>query len=87
MAFEVMLIYPLWHVNNCLAQRPSRRMENKDCVQGMREQDFMSLMAVDKKAVDGQLRFILLKGKLGECVVTGDFDTAVLSELIREYCN
>lgn len=46
----------------------------------------MSLMAVDKKAVDGQLRFILLKGELGHCVVTGDFDKAVLSEVIRDYC-
>lgn len=54
--------------------------------QGMKEEDFMSLMAVDKKAIDGQLRFILLKGKLGQCIVTGDFDQAVLSEVIRDYC-
>ena len=56
-------------------------------LQGMTEQDFTSLMAVDKKALDGQLRFILLKGDLGQCVVTGDFDQATLSELIRDYCN
>ena len=56
-------------------------------VQGMKEQDFMSLMAVDKKALDGQLRFILLKGDLGQCIVTGDFDQALLSEVIRDYCN
>ena len=47
----------------------------------------MSLMAVDKKALDGQLRFILLKGDLGQCVVTGDFDQVMLSEVIKEYCN
>lgn len=53
----------------------------------MGEEDFMSLMAVDKKAIDGQLRFILLRGELGQCVVTGDFDRTVLSQVIKDYCN
>lgn len=53
----------------------------------MREEDFMRLMAVDKKAVDGNVRFILLKGDLGQCIVTGDFDKAVLSEVIKNYCS
>ncbi|KAH0969171.1 hypothetical protein GBA52_028983 [Prunus armeniaca] len=31
-------------------------------------------MAVDKKVADGLLRLILLKGPLGNCVFTGDYD-------------
>ncbi|KAK9833984.1 hypothetical protein WJX81_000678 [Elliptochloris bilobata] len=45
---------------------------------GMTKEDFKSIMAVDKKVQDGKLRLILLKGPLGSCVVTGDFDPAAL---------
>ncbi|CAI6011832.1 unnamed protein product [Closterium sp. NIES-65] len=34
------------------------------------KEQFRSLMAVDKKVADGQLRLILLKGSLGDCVFT-----------------
>ena len=47
---------------------------------------FVDLMAVDKKAANGKLRLILLKGALGGCVFTGDFDQAALRETIAEYC-
>lgn len=40
----------------------------------MTVETFQSLMAVDKKAANGKLRLILLKGELGDCVFTGDFD-------------
>ena len=42
----------------------------------MTKADFRNIMAVDKKVQDGRLRLILLKGPLGSCVVTGDFDPA-----------
>ena len=38
----------------------------------MNSEDFMRLMAVDKKVMDGQLRLVLLRG-LGEAVVTSAF--------------
>jgi 3-dehydroquinate synthase len=38
---------------------------------GMTPDDFMSLMAVDKKNVDGQLRLVLMKA-LGDAFVTAD---------------
>ena len=53
----------------------------------MKVQDFLDLMAVDKKAVDGQLRFILLKGDLGNCLVTGDFEKDMLLQTLNLYCN
>ncbi len=49
----------------------------------MRPEDFMRLMAVDKKVLDGQLRLVLLKG-LGEAVVTGDFDRTVLTTTLQK---
>jgi 3-dehydroquinate synthase len=47
---------------------------------------FESLMAVDKKADNGKMRLILLKGPLGGCVFTGDFDADALRATIAAYC-
>jgi 3-dehydroquinate synthase len=52
----------------------------------MTQAKFESLMAVDKKAENGKLRLILLKGPLGGCVFTGDFDAAVLRSTIAQFC-
>ncbi|CAN0114611.1 unnamed protein product [Heterosigma akashiwo] len=46
---------------------------------------FRKYMAVDKKVENGQLRLILLKGALGNCVFTGDFDAAKLDEVLEKY--
>jgi len=42
-------------------------------------------MAVDKKVLDGALRLILLKGALGNSVVTGDFDPEALTATLDEF--
>ncbi|KAA0052950.1 3-dehydroquinate synthase [Cucumis melo var. makuwa] len=47
---------------------------------------FKSIMAVDKKVADGLLRLILLKGPLGNCVFTGDYDRKALDETLRSFC-
>jgi len=46
---------------------------------------FLRLMAGDKKVANGQWRLILLKGGLGNCVFTGDFDEAALIKTIDEF--
>ena len=46
---------------------------------------FMDLMAVDKKASQGKMNFILLKGDLGGCVFTGDFDQTKLRETLESF--
>ena len=43
----------------------------------MNSEQFLELMAVDKKVLDGGLRLVLLKS-IGEAVVTGDFKTDAL---------
>lgn len=51
---------------------------------------FLKLMSVDKKVANGQLRLILLKGELGNCVFTADFDEAAMIKTIDEFvaeCN
>lgn len=51
---------------------------------------FRKLMSVDKKVANGKLRLILLKGDLGNCMFTGDFDEQALTETIEEFvaeCN
>jgi len=42
---------------------------------------FLELMAVDKKAIEGRLRLVLLNA-IGEAVVTADFDPAVLRHVL-----
>lgn len=51
----------------------------------MTKETFLKLMSVDKKVANGQLRLILLKGPLGECVFTGDFDEKAMIETIDEF--
>lgn len=60
-----------------LPTRPPTRV-TKEC--------FKALMAVDKKVADGQLRLILLKGPLGNCVFTGEFDQAALDATLDAFC-
>ncbi|BBB24903.1 3-dehydroquinate synthase [Amphritea japonica] len=51
---------------------------------GMTADEFMSLMAVDKKVIDGQLRLILLRS-LGEAVVTDQFDPQALQQTLNHF--
>jgi 3-dehydroquinate synthase len=46
---------------------------------------FLNLMSVDKKVANGKLRLILLKGPLGNCAFTGDFDRDLMVETIDEF--
>ncbi|XP_021837924.1 3-dehydroquinate synthase, chloroplastic [Spinacia oleracea] len=46
---------------------------------------FKSIMSVDKKVADGVLRLILLKGPLGNCVFTSDYDKEALEETLRAF--
>lgn len=45
--------------------------------------DFIELMAVDKKVLDGQLRLVLLRA-LGEAVVTAEFDSKTLQATLAQ---
>ncbi|KAK9810329.1 hypothetical protein WJX72_008792 [[Myrmecia] bisecta] len=54
---------------------------------GMTAEQFRSIMAVDKKVEQGKLRLILMKGKLGECVITGDFDSACFEATLKAFCH
>jgi 3-dehydroquinate synthase len=48
----------------------------------MNEVQFMNLMAIDKKVVEGELRLVLLKG-IGDAIVTGDYKAELLGETLR----
>jgi len=51
----------------------------------MNREIFLNYMAADKKVANGQLRLILLKGPLGNCVFTGDFDEKAMVSTIDEF--
>lgn len=55
-------------------------------LQGMTKQKFKDLMAVDKKVLDGALRLILLRGPIGNCTFTADFDPAALEATLDSFC-
>jgi 3-dehydroquinate synthase len=48
---------------------------------------FKSFMSVDKKVQDGKLRLILLKGTLGNCVITGEFEVQALEDTLAAFCS
>jgi 3-dehydroquinate synthase len=47
---------------------------------------FLELMAVDKKVMDGKLRLVLLK-KIGQSLVTDDFDLQKLNQTLQHYAD
>lgn len=49
----------------------------------MQQDDFLRLMAVDKKVLDGQLRLVLLRA-LGDATVTADYDSEALNYTLRK---
>lgn len=51
---------------------------------GMSPEEFMSLMAVDKKVIDGQLRLVLLQS-LGQGVVTDQFAPELLQDTLASF--
>jgi 3-dehydroquinate synthase len=53
---------------------------------GMTLRRFQETMSIDKKVADGVLRLILLKGELGKCLFTADYDPRLLNETIEAFC-
>lgn len=51
--------------------------------QNMSIDDYMNIMAIDKKAVNGTIKFVLLKA-LGEAIVTSEYDPALLQQTLTE---
>mmetsp|Transcript_50638 Transcript_50638/g.59139 ORF Transcript_50638/g.59139 Transcript_50638/m.59139 type:complete len:427 (-) Transcript_50638:336-1616(-) len=51
----------------------------------MNQKTFTKLMSLDKKVANGQLRLILLKGELGGCLFTGDFDEKAMVDTIDDF--
>ncbi len=47
--------------------------------ENMTSEQFMELMAVDKKVLDGALRLVLMKA-IGDAIITSDFDVQALAE-------
>ena len=56
-----------------------------DVPECMTVETFEKLMAVDKKAANGKLRLILLRGELGGCVFTADFDKTTLADTLDAF--
>lgn len=53
---------------------------------GLTPEQFLRYMGLDKKVLDGRLRLVLLKGALGNCVITDEYDPALLRETLEAFC-
>lgn len=51
----------------------------------MHPEDFLRLMAADKKVLDGNLRLILLK-KIGHAYISSDVDNSSLTKILQAFC-
>lgn len=45
---------------------------------------YLTLMAMDKKVIDGKIRLVLLKGGIGSSVVTSEYDLDLLKAVLSE---
>jgi len=78
-------------IENDLLQRTYRLLEKAKLPvelpldSPMDQATFLKYMAADKKVANGQLRLILLKGPLGNCVFTGDFDQEAMVATIDDF--
>jgi 3-dehydroquinate synthase len=50
----------------------------------MTPEQFMDLMAVDKKVQDGQIRLVLMRG-IGESIISDDYDRAMLQATLAQF--
>jgi len=46
---------------------------------------FLDYMSTDKKVADGQLSLVLLKGALGQCTITKEYDSTLLTKVVNEF--
>ncbi|WP_455206338.1 3-dehydroquinate synthase [Kaarinaea lacus] len=53
---------------------------------GMSLQQYLDLMAVDKKVKEGKINLVLLK-QLGKAVVCDDYNPALLKDVLKQHCD
>ncbi|WP_455202587.1 3-dehydroquinate synthase [Kaarinaea lacus] len=53
---------------------------------GMTPQQYLDLMAVDKKVKDGKINFVLLK-QLGKAFVSSDHNPSLLNDVLNQHCD
>ncbi|KAJ4962590.1 hypothetical protein NE237_022529 [Protea cynaroides] len=90
MVMAVDMSYRLGWIDESIVKRAFNILQQANLPTGppevMTVEMFKSYMAVDKKVADGLLRLILLKGSLGNCVFTGDYDRKALDDTLRAFC-
>ncbi|XP_050227114.1 3-dehydroquinate synthase, chloroplastic [Mercurialis annua] len=90
MVMAVDMSYRLGWIDDSIVKRVDKILRQANVPtsppESMTVEMFKSVMAVDKKVADGLLRLILLKGPLGNCVFTGDYDRKALDDTLRAFC-
>ena len=52
----------------------------------MTPQQYLDLMAVDKKVKDGKINLVLLK-QLGNAFVSSDYNASLLNDVLKQHCD
>ena len=74
-------------IYNNQAQQDLGMVEYSKRVNGLNIDRFLELMNMDKKVSDGQLNLVLLKGELGECIITNKFEENDLRKIVEKFVN
>lgn len=54
--------------------------------ESMSPQQYLDIMAIDKKVKDGQINLVLLKA-LGKAIVSSDYDSSLLMKVLEQHCH
>ena len=54
--------------------------------EGMTPQQYLDLMAVDKKVKDGNINLVLLK-QLGKAFISSDYNPSLLDDVLKQHCD
>jgi len=54
--------------------------------EGMKQQQYLDLMAVDKKVKDGKINLVLLQ-QLGKAFVSSDYNPSLLNDVLKQHCD
>lgn len=65
---------------------PTGESKYDDMKKALTTDAFIDLMSMDKKVSNGQLSLVLLRGALGSCTITNEFNPDLMRQVVQEFC-
>ena len=71
-------------LDNAYAIKELGRAAYDEKLASLDQKRFIDLMYMDKKVADGALNLVLLKGELGNSIITPEFDGDILNSIVSD---